>query len=69
MKFDVVVGNPPYQDQNVGNNNQATPIYNYFYELAEKIGNEYCLISPARFLSNQGATPKAWNKKLSLIHI
>ena len=64
MKFDVVVGNPPYQDQNVGNNNQATPIYNYFYELAEKIGNEYCLISPARFLSNQGATPKAWNKKM-----
>lgn len=64
MKFDVVLGNPPYQDQNVGNNNQATPIYNYFYELAEKIGNEYCLISPARFLSNQGATPKAWNKKM-----
>ena len=64
MKFDVVVGNPPYQDENVGNNNQATPIYNYFYELAEKIGNEYCLISPARFLANQGATPKAWNKKM-----
>lgn len=64
MKFDVVVGNPPYQDENVGNNKQATPIYNYFYDLAEKIGNEYSLISPARFLSNQGATPKAWNKKM-----
>ncbi|MCJ1968730.1 Eco57I restriction-modification methylase domain-containing protein [Lactococcus carnosus] len=64
MKFDVVVGNPPYQDENVGNNNQATPVYNYFYEFAEKIGNEYSLISPARFLSNQGATPKVWNKKM-----
>lgn len=64
MNFDIVVGNPPYQDKNVGNNNQATPIYNYFYDLAEKIGNEYSLISPARFLSNQGATPKEWNKKM-----
>lgn len=64
MKFDVVVGNPPYQDEHVGNNNQSTPIYNYFYDLAEKMGNEYSLISPARFLSNQGATPKVWNKKM-----
>lgn len=64
MKFDVVVGNPPYQDENVGSNNQATPVYNYFYDLAEKIGEKYSLISPARFLSNQGATPKAWNKKM-----
>lgn len=64
MKFDVVVGNPPYQDENVGDNKQAVPIYNYFYELAEKISTEYSLISPARFLSNQGATPKIWNKKM-----
>lgn len=64
MKFDVVIGNPPYQEKNVGNNNQATPIYNYFYDLAKKIGTEYSLISPARFLSNQGATPKTWNKKM-----
>ena len=64
MKFDVVLGNPPYQDEHVGKNNQSTPIYNYFYDLAEKMGNEYSLISPARFLSNQGATPKVWNKKM-----
>lgn len=64
MKFDVVVGNPPYQDENVGKNNQAVPVYNYFYDLAEKVAEEYCLISPARFLSNQGATPKSWNRKM-----
>lgn len=64
MKFDVVVGNPPYQDENVGSNNQSTPIYNYFYDLAEKIAEKYILISPARFLSNQGATPKSWNKNM-----
>ncbi|MQS89719.1 Eco57I restriction-modification methylase domain-containing protein [Companilactobacillus mishanensis] len=64
MKFDVVVGNPPYQEENIGKNNQATPIYNLFYNLAEKVGREYVLISPARFLSNQGATPKSWNRKM-----
>jgi hypothetical protein len=64
MKFDVVVGNPPYQDENVGSNNQATPIYNFFYDLASKISETYILISPARFLSNQGATPKKWNKEM-----
>lgn len=64
MKFDIVVGNPPFQDENVGSNNQATPIYNYFYDLAETVASKYSLISPARFLANQGATPKAWNKKM-----
>lgn len=64
MKFDVVVGNPPYQDMNVGENNQAVPIYHYFYDLAEKVTSKYTLISPARFLANQGATPKKWNQKM-----
>ena len=64
MKFDVVVGNPPYQDENVGDNNQATPVYNLFYDLAERVAPVYALISPARFLSEQGATPKDWNKKM-----
>lgn len=64
MKFDVVIGNPPYQSEAVGKNNQSTPIYNYFYELSEKISRKFCLITPARFLSNQGATPKNWNIKM-----
>lgn len=64
MKFDVVVGNPPYQDENVGDNNQATPVYNLFYDLAERVAPVYALISPARFLAKQGATPKEWNKKM-----
>ncbi|GAB5051500.1 Eco57I restriction-modification methylase domain-containing protein [Pediococcus ethanolidurans] len=63
MKFDVVVGNPPYQEENVGNN-QAIPVYNYFYNLAETIAEKYILISPARFLANQGATSKKWNKRM-----
>jgi hypothetical protein len=63
MKFDAVVGNPPYQESIEGYNRQE-PIYQYFYDSAEKIGNKYCLISPARFLFNAGLTKKAWNLKM-----
>lgn len=63
MKFDVVVGNPPYQENNDGNN-RDNPIYHHFYDLAENISNKYCLISPARFLFGAGQTPKQWNEKM-----
>ncbi|GAA6112626.1 hypothetical protein AP1H75_02920 [Apilactobacillus apinorum] len=62
MKFDVVVGNPPYQESNEDTRDDA--IYNYFYDLAEKIAPEYALISPARFLFNAGSTDEKWNKKM-----
>lgn len=63
MKFDVVVGNPPYQ-QNVTNNRLQPPVYHLYYDLAEKISTQYSLITPARFLFNIGATPKKWNNKM-----
>ncbi len=63
MKFDVVVGNPPYQEDS-GTSARDDALYNYFYDLAKKIGDKYILISPARFLFNAGSTPKAWNKKM-----
>ncbi|MDN6900404.1 Eco57I restriction-modification methylase domain-containing protein [Oenococcus sicerae] len=62
MKFDVVVGNPPYQKSRRNTHND--PLYNFFYDLAEKISSEYILISPARFLFNAGSTDKKWNKKM-----
>ena len=61
VKFGVVIGNPPYQD-NIENRGEQPAIYNFFYDLAEKIGDKYCLISPARFLFNVGSTPKSWNE-------
>lgn len=63
MKFDAVVGNPPYQESTDGYNRQE-PIYQYFYDSAESIGLKYCLISPARFLFNAGLTKKEWNLKM-----
>lgn len=38
MKFNAVVGNPPYQSENTGEGKGKDPIYNYFIDAAMKIG-------------------------------
>lgn len=64
MKFDFVIGNPPYQEERQGKSNTATPVYNCFMDSAYKMSERTILITPARFLFNAGYTPKAWNKKM-----
>lgn len=65
MKFDFVIGNPPYQDESNGDlRNYAPPIYHLFLDEAYKIADTVELIHPARFLFNAGSTPKAWNEKM-----
>ena len=63
MKFDVIIGNPPYQEE-VEGNGRDNPIYNYFMDEAYKNTEKAIFITPARFLFNAGQTPKAWNKKM-----
>ena len=65
MKFDFIIGNPPYQDETLGENKGfAPPIYDKFMEEAYKVADKVELIHPARFLFNAGSTPKAWNQKM-----
>ena len=64
MKFDFVIGNPPYQDERQGSSTTALPIYHSFMEAAYQISRVTELITPARFLFNAGRTPKAWNEKM-----
>lgn len=57
-KFYGVIGNPPYQEEQEGNNTRfATPIYNYFIDQSCEVGEKVELIHPARFLTNSGSTP------------
>jgi len=62
MKFDVVIGNPPYQEEKKGTS--AKPIYPSFMDSAYRIGEKAILITPARFLFNAGKTKKTWNEKM-----
>lgn len=63
-KFDVVIGNPPYQEDSVGESTHNMPIYDKFMDAAYEVGSKVVLITPARFLSNAGFTQKAWNEKM-----
>lgn len=63
-KFDVVIGNPPYQDDLIGDNEaKSPPIYHLFMDAAFEVSERAVLVTPARFLSNAGQTPKSWNQK------
>ncbi len=65
MKFDFCIGNPPYQDNTLGENETfAPPVYNKFLDTAYDIADKVEMIHPARFLFNAGSTPKDWNKKM-----
>ena len=63
MKFDAVVGNPPYQE-NIENRGEQPPVYHLFYDGATGVSQLVTLITPARFLFDAGKTPSEWNKKM-----
>ena len=63
VNIDAIVGNPPYQT-NVNDDSgreQLFPVYHIFIDFASYISNYSMLITPARFLSNAGKTPRDWN--------
>lgn len=63
MKFDAVVGNPPFDLTT--ETNFSKPLYHFFIEAAKSLNPNYvCMVHPARFLFNAGATPKEWNDKM-----
>ncbi|MBT0950470.1 Eco57I restriction-modification methylase domain-containing protein [Streptococcus infantis] len=62
VKFDVVIGNPPYQEEALGK--RPEPIYHKFLDLSSTLSSKAIMIHPARFLFNAGQTPKSWNRKM-----
>lgn len=64
MKFDAVVGNPPYQVTANGEANGSDPIYHLFIDAGRAAGARGTFIHPGRFLFKAGKTPKDWNEKI-----
>ena len=70
MKFDVVIGNPPYQENDNGKrddgsaNASASPIYHNFIENAERISDMQCFVIPSRWAMGAGKGLKKFTEKM-----
>lgn len=74
MKFDAIVGNPPYQVMDGGAQASAVPIYNKFFEVGKRIKPSYIsMIMPSRWMTggrglDQFRSEMITDKRISVLY-
>lgn len=51
VKFDYIVGNPPYQVSDGGARASAKPVYQLFSDASKNLATVHCLVQPARWMA------------------